>query len=128
MSQADIAHACSGTNNSLYELLMIKFVYPNSEHSAKRRQSVENAILEIVDDPANVEKAISAFLSNNICPKCHGTGQWKRPNRAVVECRPCGGFGVVEFKLTGEAVEIHRQLSDAENLALERMARRLSDH
>ena len=125
ITQADIAYACSGTKGTIYELLMFKYVWWNGENAKKKRQQIENKVLEVVPDPANVEQAISAFLHNGICPKCNGYGTYATKCRHIKPCSSCDQSGTVAFVITGFAKELHALLADAELVALTRAQRRL---
>lgn len=125
LSSLDIAHACTGMPGYVYNLLLVKYVYPHSEKRLGLLTSVVRELTSRSLEPRAIERAIAAFCSNNVCPSCNGTGLFRRPCRHVVDCKVCQGFGIVPFETTGEAKTVYQLLVDAEILALENMQRLL---
>lgn len=109
LSQTDIAAACIGMPEWLYDLLILKYVKTEGPKHLELLIRVSQRLIDQNKHKSETIKAVAAFVSYGHCERCNGRGVVIWADRQVKPCQVCGGTGKASPKdhkgLTGAILQ-----------------------
>ena len=103
----DIAMACAGWPDWLFDLLMATFAGGSPAQRQDRALSVCQALISQGYSMESVAEAVEAFIHPPHCPDCHGTGRVPSIRKGYTkQCKACDatGHSVRPFRSNGGQV------------------------